>query len=108
MIHPQTAKRIRAEADRWLRYGFLPCEAKIEDWGCQGCSRPVVLLTFADLRWDAEHGYQYLGDLFLDECRDNRAAKQYAAEVNALLNRIYRDWQRKNAGKPAEGVACYV
>lgn len=108
MIGRQTIKTIRAEATNWLKWGFLPCEAKIEDWGCPGCSRPVVVLTYGMLAYDPTTQSQYMGDRYISECWNMREAKRLAAEVERLLNRIYREWQQKqNAGKPAEG-ACYV
>lgn len=101
MLGRQTVKTIRAEARNWLRYGFLPCEAKIEDWGCPGCSRPVVVMTFGILAYDEKTQSQFMGDRYISECWNAREAKKLAAEVTALLNRIYREWQAAQQSQPA-------
>ncbi len=87
-MHPGIRKIVVNAANGWQRYGFIPCEAKVVDWGCQGCSRPVVVLTHSQPCYD-EHGNLTMGDTFLDEGITFIVAKRIAQSVERLLDCLH-------------------
>jgi len=57
----------------------LLSEAVVRDWGCPGCSRPVVIVTFV---WRAEH--EYMG-----EFDTGQEARKFAGLCNRRLGQAF-------------------
>ncbi|MCP4645820.1 MAG: hypothetical protein GY851_35570 [bacterium] len=74
----QSIRNIIAESIRgWRRYGCQPQRAAVENWGCTGCPRWVVVLQHACIG-----GVQ---DVFLAEEATEPEAHAVAQAVEAVL-----------------------
>lgn len=80
-----TNNRVINSVRGWFSYGFCPMSAIVADWGCEGCKRPVVLVTFGG-RGDET--------LFHDEFETRAAAAERSAR--AVNGTITREWSRLN------------
>ena len=81
-LHPETRRQLKSAAKGWKQsIGCLPCEATVKDWGCPGCSRWVVVVSFA-----ARHGAD---EFFCGEYDTRREAQHVAKLCEAQLDRAY-------------------
>ena len=62
----------------WSRFGFCPIKVRVENWGCQGCSRPVVVAKNCGPRDQ---------DLFYGEFDDYRQAERSARTIRGHVTR---------------------
>lgn len=76
-----TNEMLRSEARQWARCGVMPCEAKVRDWGCQGCHRWVVVVTFC-----ARFGQD---DLYCGEYDSRREAAAAGKRFEKVLDEEY-------------------
>lgn len=107
----QAIREILADVARgWAPYGVMPCEAVVEDWGCAGCRRPVVVLTYAEMR-QRPGQEDPLQRLFLDECGTVREAERLALAAVEFIDRKYDEFvaivreRREAARRAAESYA---
>jgi len=66
----------------WSHLGFCPIDASVENWGCAGCARWVVVLNSACIE-----GRE---NVFLMELDNSREAGAYAQKVNDIVDYICR------------------
>lgn len=94
-MHAETRKQLDSIARGWAVCGVLASEAEVRDFGCPGCSRPVVVVTFAERQWKPESrpgacdGYVFLGDAYIDECCTWKEAGRLAKSCNDRLWETY-------------------
>jgi hypothetical protein len=79
------SQTIASTARGWARYGFLPSMFELRNWGCQGCARWAIVLTFSG------RGDQ---DTFITECDTHTIA---SAEIARLSRRLDRAWTKARA-----------